>query len=131
MGYPKLFHSNLFMTSLVKECIRHQFKEEGFFTPSYYPSPVLWSDFFSFTKYNLFYQYYLKTFGMSLRVRSCIVMQPSIEAPRAKALPDRARRRPFGPQLRGALVFLFQQLSTKYHATGYCRLLQVTKGYYR
>ena len=54
-------------------------------------------------------------------------MLPWMEARR----PDKATRKPFSPQLRGALVFLVQQWSIECHATGYCMLQQVTTGYYR
>ena len=40
-----------------------------------------------------------------------------------------AKQSPFSPRSKGALVFLFQQWSINFHATGYSRLLQVTTGY--
>ena len=67
-----------------------------------------------------------------------IYSAPLNRGPNGELLPDNATRRPFKPRLRGALVFLFQ-LSIKYYATSYYRLLyysyfmlqQVTTGYYR
>ena len=58
------------------------------------------------------------TFKSYLFLKWSIIMNPLFEPQRTEVLPKKATRWPFGPRLRGALVFLFQ-LSIKYYATGY------------